>query len=300
MPVMTAAQTLNEGSPSENVESPTCFTARIVQRSGSSFYWAMRVLDPERRAAIYAIYAFCRAVDDIADGTDTPSVKLRQLADWRGEIERVYHATPETPIGRALSDVVARYPLAHGDFLSVIKGMETDASACLRMADMAALSDYVDRVACAVGRLCTPIFGLAAEHGQPLAEALGEALQLTNIVRDLDEDAARNRLYLPLDRLAAAGISEISAATGAHSVCAHSACAVVCDELACQAQARFHEVAVMLSNMDPKAARAPRLMMAAYQRLLEKIIRAGWKSPRRRVSLSRGEKLWIVVRHGWF
>lgn len=292
---MTVARILNEGSPSNFVESPTRYTTRIVQRSGSSFYWAMRVLAPVRRDAIFAVYAFCRAVDDIADGADNPAVKQAQLDDWREEIQRVYQGAATSPVGQALQETVLRYRLSQDDFLSVIKGMETDSADSVQIADQAALGEYIDRVACAVGRLCTPIFGLSVAQGTPLAQALGKALQLTNILRDLDEDAARNRLYLPLDMLAVAGIRENSAA----DVCAHPACAVVCDALAHQARSLFQEVAAMLPAMDSRAARAPRLMMAVYGRLLEKIVRAGWKSPRRRVSLSRWEKLWIVVCHGW-
>ncbi len=295
---MTAARILNEGSPSHFVESPTLYTTRVVQNSGSSFYWAMRVLDPVRRNAIFAVYAFCRAVDDIADGSDNLTAKQAQLGDWREEIQRVYQGAATGLIGQALQDIIPHYHLEECDFLSVIKGMETDAADTVRIANQAALNEYIDRVACAVGRLCTPIFGLSATQGRPLAQALGEALQLTNILRDLDEDVARDRLYLPQDMLAAAGISENSTTTVAE-VCNHPACAVVCDSLAHQAQVRFEEVADLLSGMDSRAVRAPRLMMAAYGRLLEKIVRAGWKSPRRRISLSCGEKLWIVARYGW-
>lgn len=304
MPAMTAAQTLNEESSAQNVEGSTQFTRRIVQRSGSSFYWAMRVLDADRRAALYAIYAFCRAVDDIVDGPDdgpdapgSPggrAEKLRALDHWRSEISRVFEGRAETPTGRSLQDVVVRYSLEREDFLSVIKGMETDAGECVRLEDAAALSEYIDRVACAVGRLCTPVFGLGREQGRSLARALGEALQLTNILRDLEEDAARDRLYLPQDMLEAAGISDKPAS----EVVTESACAGVCEDLAARAQGRFREAGALLAGMDTRAARAPRLMMAAYEKLLQKIIRAGWKPPRRRASLNWVEKLWIVVRHG--
>lgn len=291
---MTDANTLDGGKPSSPMESPTLHTARIVQRSGSSFHGAMRVLDPARRSAIYAIYAFCRVVDDIADGTGDTPFRRCELEGWRKEIRHIYQGTAHTPIGQALSDVVVRYSLAERDFLAVIDGMECDAVDRVRMPDEVALYEYIDRVACAVGRLCTPIFGLPAQQGIALAQALGEALQLTNILRDLEEDAARDRLYLPIDKLAALGINDDNAL----AVCAHPASAMLCQELAQRAQQRFNEVEEILSHIDVRTRRAPRLMMMAYRRLLDKIIWNGWGMPRRRATLSYGEKLWIMIRYG--
>lgn len=292
---MTAANILEEGKLTSSMESPTLHTTRIVQRSGSSFYGAMRVLDPARRNAMYAIYAFCRAVDDIADGAGSTSSRRCALEDWREEIHQIYQGSAHTPVGLALCDVVTCYSLAERDFLAVIDGMESDVVDRVRMPDEVALYEYIDRVACAVGRLCTPIFGLPAQQGNALAQALGEALQLTNILRDLEEDAAHDRLYLPIDKLAAVGIN----GDDALAACAHRACATLCQELSQRAQHRFGEVEEILSHIDRRTRRAPRLMMMVYRRLLEKIVRIGWGMPRRRATLSYGEKLWIIIRYGW-
>lgn len=271
-------------------------TARIVRDSGTSFYWAMRLLGRERRTAMYAVYAFCRAVDDIADGNADQQDKRAELDQWRHEIGHVYAGNANTMIGHALQDVVTRYTLDQGDFLAVIHGMETDAAGLVRLEDQDALESYMDDVACAVGRLSTPIFGISGAAGTALAKSLGEALQITNILRDLDEDAANDRLYLPVDALKAAGCDT----TGdVRAVIADPACADVCNGLVAQAEVRFAEADRLLSTLDRQSARAPRMMSVAYQRLLAKIVQRGWNVPHSRVSLSLPEKLWIVMRYGW-
>jgi len=261
----------------------------------------MRLLDADRRRAIYAVYAFCRAVDDIADGAVSQSEKQAALKTWRDEVMCLHNGAPTSPVGQALIDVVKTYHLNQQDFLAIINGMETDAAGSVRMKDMARLYSYIDDVACAVGRLCTPIFGFPSEEGRALAKSLGEALQITNILRDLEEDAAIDRLYLPLDALADAGADIEAADTGTvvTSLLDHPACATVCDQLAMTASARFQEAADLLDAKDNKTARAPRLMMAAYRRLLNKIVQRGWQGPRSRTSLSLAEKVWIVLRYGW-
>lgn len=272
--------------------------AAIVRKSKTSFYWAMRLLDQDRRAAIYAVYAFCRVVDDIADGPGKPDEKQAELRDWRSEIARVFDGEPQTPIGWALKPVICKYALNQEDFLAVVAGMETDAAGSVRMEDAAALASYVDDVACAVGRLCTPIFGFATDEGDALAKSLGEALQLTNILRDVAEDARQNRLYLPADALEEAGIAKTIGDRDARLIVADPACAVVCNDLARKAQERFDECAIRLSMCDRDKSRAPRLMMMAYRRLLEKIVLRGWRTPGTRISLSAFEKAWLVLRYG--
>ena len=179
----------------------------VVKAAGSSFYGAMRTLPKDRRDAMFAIYAFCREIDDIADD---PHAARRagggacRLAD---EIDRLYEGTPQKPTARALLLPVARYALRKEDFVALIDGMEMDAGEIFHGPSMATLTLYCERVAGAVGMLSVRVFGEPGEAGERLAWSLGQALQLTNILRDLKEDAERGRLYLPDELLATHGIA---------------------------------------------------------------------------------------------
>lgn len=267
---------------------------RVVKASGTSFYWAMRVLPPDRREAMYAVYAFCREVDDIADEPAPEDDKRRRLAAWRGEIARIYDGRPRTVIGRALQEAVTGYGLEQDAFLSVIEGMEIDAAARLRIADMAALEAYCDHVACAVGRLSNKVFGVDDEHGEPVAVSLGQALQLTNILRDLKEDAAIDRLYLPGERLAAHGI----AGDDPERVLAHPALPAVCEEIAEIDERRYREAESALAACDSRVMRPAIMMMHVYRNVFEALRRRGWERLDRPVSLPSWQKLWILLRHG--
>jgi phytoene synthase len=174
-------------------------SALQAQVSGSSFYAAMRIMPKAERAAMFAIYRFCRMVDDIADdGTRTRPQRAAELNGWRSDLEALYDGKPA---GRAafLAQTVHAFGLRRADFMTVIDGMDMDVAEDIRAPDAATLDLYCDRVACAVGRLSTRVFGMEERPGLELAQELGRALQLTNILRDLDEDAAIGRLYLPGD-----------------------------------------------------------------------------------------------------
>jgi len=266
----------------------------VVRRSGTSFFWAMRTLPAEKRHAMYAIYAFCREVDDIADDPGTQSDKLSRLAEWRDEVERIYNGAPRFPTSRALLGPVRRFGLRREDFLAVIDGMEMDARQCLRIADMEALDRYCDRVACAVGRLSNRVFGVDAANGDRIARALGQALQLTNILRDLHEDAQRNRLYLPEDLLRAHGIMESDPV----AVLSHPALGAVCQELAVIVGRRFEEAISALAACDRRQMRPAILMMEVYRRTFRRLLRRGWTPAAEPVRLSKAEKIWIVLRYG--
>lgn len=275
-------------------DAPELQVAEIVRRARTSFYWAMRRLPAARRNAMFAIYAFCREVDDIADDPGVEADKNRRLDEWRGEIERLYSGDPQMPISRALASPVARFGLGREDFLHVIDGMKMDARESLRIADMSELEDYCDRVACAVGRLSNRVFGIDAETGDRVAAALGEALQLTNILRDLAEDAARDRLYLPLSLLRAHGIDGEDPA----KVLAHPNLAKACVDIADLAKRRFYEAAALLDRCDRAQMRPAVMMMEVYRRIFERLVARGWSSINERVSLSKAEKLWVVFRYG--
>ena len=158
----------------------------IVRAAGTSFYRGMRVLPPDRRHAMYAIYAFCRIVDDIADDDDVPFEARRpKLSAWRARVAGLYHGDADGPVTRVLVAAVRRFDLRQVDFLAVIDGMEMDAETAIVAPDLATLDLYCDRVAAAVGRLSVRAFGDSSEAADRVAHSLGRALQLTNILRDL-------------------------------------------------------------------------------------------------------------------
>jgi len=266
----------------------------VVRRSGTSFFWAMRTLPGAKRTAMYAIYAFCREVDDIADDPGETADKLARLDRWRAEIEHIYAGRPGCSVSHALAGVVARFGLRKQDLLSVIDGMEMDAARCVRIADMNELNLYCDRVACAVGRLSIRVFGVDPEKGDRVAHALGQALQLTNILRDLQEDAGRDRLYLPGDLLRAHGIT----ASDPAAVLAHPAVADVCAEVAETTRRRFDEAVSALAACDRRKVRPAIVMMEVYRRMFGLLVRRGWRRLGEPVALSKAEKLWIALRHG--
>ena len=266
----------------------------VTQRSGTSFFWAMRFLPRARRDAMFALYAFCREVDDIADDGATAELRRAGLAEWRREIARLYAGAPTMPTARALLSAVRDYGLLREDFLAVIDGMEMDALADLRAPSMGELELYCARVAGAVGMLSVRIFGDGSDAARALARAEGEALQLTNILRDLKEDAARGRLYLPRELLARHGIASDDPAT----VLAHPALGQVCDELAARARARYGEVERLLATLDRRRMRPAIVMMAVYRRTLEGLVARGWRDLDKAPGPSKLVKLWIALRHG--
>ncbi len=267
---------------------------RRVESAGTSFYWAMRLLPPERRNAMYALYAFCREVDDIADDAGPPEQKKQDLAGWREEIDALYAGRPSHPVARVLHHAVIRFRLRREDFHAVIDGMEMDAAQDIRAPDLATLDLYCARVASAVGHLSVHIFGDPGPDAHAVADALGRALQLTNILRDLDEDARRGRLYLPREILDRHGIRGAEPA----EVLRHPALPAACRDLAAIAKRHFAEAAAAMARCPRRAMRPAAVMGAFYRVLLDALLRSGWRDPSVRVSLSKGRKLWLVLRHG--
>lgn len=267
----------------------------VVRQSGTSFYWAMRFLPPEKRRAMFAVYAFCREVDDIADEPGRIDDKRRALQEWRDEIGRLYEGSAMRPVSTALRGPVERFALRREDFLAVIDGMEMDAAPRIRIADLAELHLYCDRVACAVGRLSVRIFGVPAPDGDQLSAALGEALQLTNILRDLKEDAERDRLYLPDDLLQA---HRIDGSADADEALRHGAVGEVCEQIAAIARRRFDEAAAIAGRCDRKQVRPAVIMMHVYRRTLMRLMDRGWLRWAEPISVSRAEKLWVALRYG--
>jgi phytoene synthase len=244
---------------------------------------------------MFEIYAFCRAVDDIADSDDPRPVRHAQLARWRLDIDQLYTETPPAPL-RRLADVTRSYELAREDFLAVIDGMEMDVESDIRAPTFTTLDLYCDRVASAVGRLSVRIFGMDKADGIQLARHLGRALQFTNILRDLDEDAAIGRLYLPHEALHQAGI----ASKDPLAVLAHPALGTACAFLVARARAHFAEADLVMARASRSTVRAPRMMAEVYGAMLDRMVERGWNAPRRRVRVGRMRLLSILLRHGIF
>ena len=286
---------MNEISATTSAVPPLTYVEQLVRESGSSFYWAMRFLPMEKRRAMFAVYAFCRQVDDIADEPGQIAAKRRALGGWRQEIERLYAGMAERPVAAALLRPVERFDLRKQDFLAVIDGMEMDAAERIRIADMEELHRYCDRVACAVGRLSVRIFGVPQPTGDALASALGQALQLTNILRDLKEDARRDRLYLPDALLRSRGIDVRS---DAEAVLRHAAIIGVCEQISGLAARKFEEAASLAAASDRRQVRPAIIMMEIYRRTLERLNGRGWRRWAEPVSISPVEKLWVALRYG--
>ena len=266
------------------------------QASGSSFYAGMRLLPKPEREAMFAIYAFAHAVDDIADEGDAKAAERKAALDaWRQSIASLYEGTPAGP-GAFLAEPVRHYGLKKDDFLALIDGMEMDLGVPICAPDLPTLDLYCDRVASAVGRLSVKVFGMDEAPGIRLACHLGWALQLTNILRDLDKDAQTGRLYLPREYLQAAGIESREP----HAVIAHPEINRACLLLAKLAHEHYKGAQAVLDARPRGLLRAPRLMGAVYGEILRKMERTGWAPPRTRVRIGRLRLLWIVLTRGLF
>ena len=275
-------------------DSPLDHVRAVATASGSSFLWGMRLLPRPRREAMYAIYAFCREVDDIADEGGTAEAKQRALAAWREEIERLYAGEPRLPTARALLRPVRDYALPKEEFLAVIDGMEMDARADIRAPSMADFRLYCRRVAGAVGVLSVHAFGAEEPEARELALAEGDALQFTNILRDIAEDAARGRLYLPRELLQRHGIET----TDPMTVLRDPRLAGACRDLADLAEQRFAEAERLMALCKRGPMRPARIMLAVYRRLLTRLEQRDWRDIAERISLPKAEKLWIALRNG--
>ncbi len=265
-----------------------------VEAAGTSFYWAMRVLPRDRRNGMYAVYAFCREVDDIADEEKPVEHKLTALAAWREEIDALYSGRPQHLVARALREPLRRFALRREDFLAILAGIEMDAREDIRAPDLATLDLYCARVASAVGHLSVHVFGDSSDAAHAVAELLGRALQLTNILRDLAEDAARRRLYLPreiLDRHGIRGFDPIP-------ILRHPGLPAVCHDVAAIAEGHFHEAAQAMAQCARRAMRPAAVMAAIYWTTLADLRRSGWRDPSKRLSVSKSRKLWLALRHG--
>jgi phytoene synthase len=276
----------------EAIEIEEAAAPAAARALGSSFYAAMRIMPPGQREAMFEIYSFCRAVDDIADDQGPAGARLERLEQWRKNIDAVYLGERRPDLA-GLAAAVRGFNLDSDDFRAIIDGMESDVRQTIQAPSFVDLDLYCDRVASAVGRLSSRVFRMPLESGKQLAEHLGRALQLTNILRDLDEDAAMGRLYLPREFLAEAGILS----TEPDAVLAHPALPEVCARIVALARWRFAEADKIMWAHPRRMVRTPRVMSEAYKSILKALVARGWKPPRSRVRLKKARLVLILLRY---
>ncbi|HXP96349.1 MAG TPA: presqualene diphosphate synthase HpnD [Telmatospirillum sp.] len=285
--------------PSPKAHDEATLTALVTERvrkSGSSFYWAMRMMPIERRQAMYAIYAFCREVDDIVDEPGETADKRRRLTEWREDIAALYADRPvRLPLAAALATPIQRFALPAEDFIAVVDGCEMDTGPGVVRPDMATLERYCDRVACAVGRLSVRIFGDFTPRCLDVAHHQGLALQLTNILRDVREDAKIGRLYLPDELLSAHGIESHDPQTVAN----HPALALVCRDLGDVARQHYADAQDAMAQCSHRAMRPAAVMMAMYREIFDRLEAAQWQSGEA-LHIPKIRKIWCALRHGLF
>lgn len=250
--------------------------AEQVRAAKTSFYWPMRLLPEDKRAAMFAVYAFARAVDDIADEPAPQARKLRDLDNWQNEITALYRGTPRTLIGRALHPAVTRFALPPEPFYGLIEGMRMDARGPIVAPPSDELRRYCHHVAGVVGLLSVRVFGRSDPPALAFAETLGEAVQLTNILRDVEEDAADGRLYLPREALLRAGfaVSELQP----DRVIADPRLAHALNEIGETAAQRFAEARTRLDRAGRHHLGTAMQMMALYHLKLQAMRRRGWQT----------------------
>jgi 15-cis-phytoene synthase len=271
--------------------SPDDYCRQKTAESHSSFTASFRFLEPARRQAITALYAFCREVDDAVDECSDPGVAAAKLAWWRGEVEALYAGHPTHPVTQALATALPRFNLPAEHLQEIIDGMEMDLHQT-RYADFKALHLYCYRVASVVGLLAAEIFGYTDRRTLKYAHDLGLAFQLTNIIRDVGEDARRGRIYLPQDELARFGITEADILASRYL----DKFKALMEFQAERAQQYYDRALSELPAADRKAQRAGLIMAAIYRTVLNEVTKDGFHVLDRRLSLPPARKLWIAIR----
>jgi phytoene synthase len=269
--------------------TPAEYCQQKAAQSGSSFYYSFLFLDPPRRNAITALYAFCREVDDIVDECADPGLARTKLAWWRIEVAALYEGRPSHPVTQALAEALPRFNLARELLLEIIDGMEMDID-CASYPDFRALQLYCYRVASVVGQLAAEIFGFSDRHTLKYAHDLGLAFQLTNIIRDVGEDARRGRIYLPADELARFGVDAADILGARYSDAFHR----LMTFQATRAESYYASAFAQLPQADRHAQRPGLVMAAIYRKLLDEIRRDGFRVLDRSTSLTPLRKLFIA------
>ena len=271
--------------------TPAEYCQEKAAKSGSSFYYSFLFLPQLRREAITALYAFCREVDDIADECTDPAIAQVKLEWWRQELGRTFADQPSHPVSQALHPAIRRYGLAQEQLEEIIDGMEMDLQ-YVRYPDFKSLQLYCYRVAAVVGQLAATIFGFTDRATLKYAHDLGIAFQLTNIIRDVGEDAQRNRIYLPLDELQQFGVAQSDLLAGRSSPEFQALLAFQTQ----RAQSYYQQAMQALPQVDRRNQRPGLVMAAIYQAVLNEIARDNFPVLQQRVSLTPIRKLWLAWR----
>lgn len=271
--------------------TPDEYCQQKAAQSGSSFYYSFLFLPPEQRRAITALYAFCREVDDVVDEISDAGVAAKTLAWWRDEVHKLYEGEPQHPVTRALQPAIGPYNIEQSRLNEIIDGMEMDLQQS-RYLDFTGLQRYCYHVAGVVGILAAQIFGYRNPQTLKYAKTLGTAFQLTNIIRDVGEDARKNRIYLPMEDLQR---FNVTAADILH--CRESeAFSALMDYQAGRAEHYYQEAFSLLPDEDRRAQRPGLVMAAIYRTLLDEIRRDGYQVLKQRTALTPVRKLWIAWR----
>lgn len=269
--------------------SPDEYCQQKTVQSGSSFYYSFLFLPPERRRAITALYAFCREVDDTVDEATDGSVARIKLAWWRTEVSKMYSGTPTHPVMLALQPHIAVYKLEEKHLLAIVDGMEMDLDQS-RYLDYPGLQRYCWHVAGVVGILSASIFGYTNPQTLAYAEKLGLAFQLTNIIRDVGDDARKGRIYLPVNDLQQFGVTANDLLKLQHSDKFEALMRFQAE----RAQAVYDEALALLPKEDRRAQRPGLMMAVIYRTLLDEIQRDGFHVLNQRISLTPLRKLWLA------
>jgi len=269
--------------------SPDDYCQQKTAQSGSSFYYSFLFLTPERRRAITALYAFCREVDDTVDDCTDESVARIKLEWWRKEIAGMYEGRQSHPVTQALQPHLAVYDLKQEHLQAIIDGMEMDLNQT-RYLDYAALTRYCWHVASVVGILSASIFGVTTPQTLQFAEKLGHAFQLTNIIRDVGEDARKGRIYLPVNELQQFGVTAADLLNARHSDKFEQLMAFQ----VARAQQAYDDAFALLPKQDRRAQRPGLMMAAIYRTLLDEVQADGYHVLTQRISLTPIRKLWLA------
>ncbi len=279
-----------DGLPIPHTDDPKRYVAEVTRASGSSFLFPMMLLSRPRREAMLALYAFCRETDDVADEIEDSALSGALIKAWAEEIEALFAGRPSHPVSHALATPIQRYGLSKGHFLDILKGFEMDRSGAMLRPTLAELERYCYCVACCVGLLSVEIFGYRSPAIPDFARHLGHAFQLTNILRDVAEDAERGRIYLPVELLAKHGLENITPEEIVHAPGVEKVSA----ELGRLARQRFVEAARAMPSSERRRMRPALLMRGIYEPYLDRIEAGGFRVDGQRVKFGKVRKLSLV------
>ena len=279
-----------DGLPIPETDDPKRYVADVTRASGSSFILPILLLARPRREAMLALYAFCRETDDVADEIEDDALSSALIKAWAGEIEALFDGRPSHPVGRALVAPIERYNLSKDHFLDILEGFEMDRSGTMLRPTLAELERYCYCVACCVGLLSVEIFGYRSPAIPEFALSLGHAFQLTNILRDVAEDAERGRIYLPAELLAKHGLENVTAEEIVHAPGVEKVCA----EIGGMARRRFAEAARAMPPSERRNMRPALLMRAVYQPYLDRIEASGFRVDGPRIKFGKVQRLSLV------